>query len=138
MFRKTFFAIAILAVLSGCGSSDRHTLKGTVTVNNQPLQQGSIRFIPLQGTDSPSAGSEIKSGEFSVAADKGPLCGSFRVEITASRKTGRKSRDRMSGEMTDIYSQFLPARYNSNSDLTAEVKAGENQYEFALNSNPNK
>ena len=136
--RKTFLWAALLALLAGCGgSTDRQALQGTVTLDNGPLQQGSIRFIPQAGTGGPSAGGEIKGGRFSVEADKGVLRGSFRVEITASRKTGRKTRDRVSGEMTDIYAQFLPACYNRNSELTAEVKArGPDQFEFALHSKP--
>ncbi|MEA1949915.1 MAG: hypothetical protein U9N87_00905, partial [Planctomycetota bacterium] len=93
---------------------------------------------PTAGTTGPSAGGEIINGEFAVQADKGVLPGSFRVEITASRKTGRKTRDRVSGELTDVFAQYLPPQYNSNSKLTYEVKGGgENSFrvcvEFEMN-----
>lgn len=134
--QKTLLCTFLLALLAGCGNSaGRQALQGSVTLDNAPLEQGTVRFIPVQGTNGPSAGGEIKKGEFSIAADKGVLCGSFRVEITASRKTGQKVRDRFTGEMTELNTQFLPPRYNSNSELTAEVKnGGENRFEFALHS----
>jgi hypothetical protein len=131
--RKTFLWTALLALLAGCAQSDRQALEGTVTLDGQPLPQGTIRFIPQPGTGGPSAGGEIRDGAFSIDADKGVFGGSFRVEITASRKTGNKARDRVTGEETDIYAQFLPIRYNSNSELTADVKkSGPNRFEFAL------
>ncbi len=134
--RKIISCLFLLVLASGCGgSADRQALQGTVTLDNQPLEQGAIRFIPTTGTAGPSAGCEIKAGKFDVQADKGVLPGSFRVEITASRKTGRKTRDRVSGEMTDMFAQYLPPQYNRNSTLTADVKGGgDNSYEFALNS----
>ena len=133
--RKTLLCSFLLVLLAACGSSsNRRALQGTVTLDNKPLAQGTVRFIPTSGTPGPSAGGEIKNGEFSIAEDKGVLSGSFRVEITSS-KTGKKVRDRSSGEITYLREQFLPARYNSNSELTAEVKnGGPNRFEFALRS----
>jgi hypothetical protein len=129
------FWTAMLALLTGCGQSDRQALRGTVTLDNEPLQQGVIRFIPAPGTGGPSAGGEIHDGAFSIDSDKGVFDGSFRVEITASRKTGNQVRDRVTGEATDLYAQFLPTRYNGNSELTAEVKRSDpNRFEFALRS----
>ena len=109
----------LLLLACGCGSdSNRQGLRGTVTFDDQPVQNGVIRFIPASGTGGPSAGGEIDNGEFAIEPAKGVLCGSFRVEITASRKTGRKVRDRISGQTTEVFAQFLPPQYNVNSYLT--------------------
>ncbi len=134
--RMTYLCVLLLLSAAGCGgSADRQAVQGSVTFDNAPLEQGTVRFIPASGTAGPSAGGEIKNGEFSIPPDKGVLCGSFRVEITASRKTGKKVRDRMSGEMTELSAQFIHPRYNTNSELTAEVKRGDpNRFEFALRS----
>ena len=124
-----------LLLFAGCGQSERHALQGSVTLDGQPLPEGSIRFIPLEGTNGPSAGGQIKEGRFAVESDKGVFPGSFRVEIISSRETGRKAQDRVTGEMTTIKAQFLPPRYNRNSELTADVKkSGPNEFEFALES----
>ena len=133
---KTSSCAALLVLLAGCGhTTGRQALQGSVTLNGEPLPRGVIQFVPLPGTDGPSAGGEIQDGQFSVEPDKGVLPGTFRVEITASRKTGEKMTDRVSGEMTDAYGQFLPDRYNRKSELTAQVRSGgPNQFTFALGS----
>jgi hypothetical protein len=128
--------ILLVLTISGCGfDAGRQGLQGTVTLDGKPLPQGTIRFIPTGGTGGPSAGGEVTDGEFEIESSKGVLPGSFRVEITASRKTGRKVRDRATGEMTEMFAQHLPPRYNVNSELTAEVKSGgSDPFEFALHS----
>lgn len=128
--------MVVVTVLMGCGNpSARQSLTGKVTLDGRPLSEGSIRFVPAAGTLGPSAGGAIKDGTFSIDAEKGTLCGSFRVEITATRKTGKKIKEPMSGEIMEVQTQFLPARYNSDSQLTAEVKSNEaNQFDFALES----
>ena len=126
---------ALLVLLAACGRADRLGLQGSVTLDGEPLPQGVIQFVPLPGTKGPSAGSTIRDGQFSVEPDKGVFPGTFRVEITASRKTGRKLIDRQSGQVTDELGNVLPARYNQNSELTKEVTAdGPNAFDFALQS----
>jgi len=69
--------------------------------------------------------------------------GAFRVPISATRKTGKKVFDPTakmldSGAtdgMVDEIVQYVPARYNKQSELTVDVvDGGENRFEFALNS----
>ena len=63
------------------------------------------------------------------------LPGKYRVEIGASRKSGRKVPHPISQQPIDELEQFLPERYNLQSTLTAEVTAaGPNRFEFALES----
>ncbi len=51
------------------------------------------------------------------------------------RKTGAKVMNHATGVEIDEIVQYLAPRYNSDSDLTAEVTAsGPNQFEFALTS----
>ena len=125
-----------LLLSAGCGwESGRRALEGTVTLDAQPLAEGSISFRPLPGTSGPTAGGKITEGKFSVSPEGGTFVGTFRVEITASRKTGRKVPDTiMAGEVDEVV-QFIPARYNRQSELTAEVTdAGPNRFEFPLSS----
>ena len=126
-----------LTVLAGCGqTSDRCMLEGTVTVDGQPLAEGNIRFLPQPGTGGPSAGGKIMDGRFSIARLDGTFAGEFRVEITASRKTGRQVESPFApGRFTDESVQYLPAQYNSQSELTAQVTDdGANRFEFTLSS----
>ena len=129
-------AACCLLLLSGCGGSDgRQSIEGTVTLDGKPMEKGQVNFMPLPGTQGPTAGSEIKDGKFTIAAKGGTFAGKFRVEITASRPSGKKVPDQFSGEMVDAYEQFIPERYNRQSELEAEVKAdAPNRFEFAITS----
>lgn len=123
-----------LLLLVGCGGDRRQPLEGTVTLDGKPLDEGAISFVPLPGATGPTAGANIAAGRFSIAADQGTFPGTFRVEITAKRKTGRQVLSDTAGGMVDQYEQFLPARYNRESQLTANVKEGANRVEFRLTS----
>ena len=68
--------------------------------------------------------------------------GKFRVEITASRKTGKQIPDPAAmmdtsegNGMIDQYEQYIPPRYNKRSELTVEVTDdGPNEFDFPLTS----
>lgn len=137
--RITWIAVCGLGLLllAGCGqASQRADLEGTVTLDGKPLAEGRIKFIPQPDTGGPSAGAKIAEGRFSIARAKGIFPGMFRVEITASRKTGRKVENPIApGNFFAETVQYLPSRYNRQSELTAEVTTeGPNQFEFVLSS----
>jgi hypothetical protein len=133
---------AIVAAISGTllicscgGSGGRQSVEGTVALDGKLLEKGQITFVPEPGTPGPTAGAEIGGGKFAIPASGGPLAGKFRVEITASRPGGKKVADRFTGKPVDAYEQFIPARYNTESQLTADVKADvENRFEFKVDS----
>lgn len=107
--------------IGGCGAaSDRAQLSGTVTLDGAALPKGSIAFRPVDSAGGPSAGSEIVDGQFLVPADKGVRPGTFRVEITAMRKTGKSYKDPVFGQ-TDVEVQYVPTKYNVQSELTIDV-----------------
>jgi hypothetical protein len=129
-------AIPGVLLICGCGGhGERQSIEGTVTLDGKPLENGQITFVPQADTKGPTAGATIAGGKFLVSAAGGPFAGKFRVDITASRPSGKKIADRFTGKLTDECEQFIPARYNSQSQLTADVKAGvENRFEFTMNS----
>lgn len=126
--------IAGIPLWGGCsGSAARQAIQGVVTVDGQPLEKGQITFVPLLGTQGPTAGAAIIDGRFTVARVGGPFVGKFRVEITASRPGKEKTIDRISGKPVESFEQYIPRKYNAESQLEAEVKAGEaNRFEYAL------
>ena len=130
------FSLAGWCLVVGCGGdSGRKSVEGTVTLDGQPLPSGSVTFVPLPGTKSPTAGAKVVDGKFSIPAQKGTFDGKFRVEITATRASGRKVPDRWTGKLVDDYQQYLPARYNTASKLKADVQTGvSNRFEFSLES----
>jgi len=77
----------------------------------------------------------IVDGQFDVPADKGLFPGTFRVEITATRATGKTQQDPVIGQIVAVVEQYLPERYNNNTELTIEVPyTSAVPLEFALNS----
>jgi hypothetical protein len=133
--RLTRLAIGLL-MLSGCSrTAGRQALEGTVTLDGAPLTEGSILFRPQGDTKSPTCGGKISQGRFSIAPKGGAACGTFRVEITAVHSTGRKVTRPQDGKLIDESEQFIPARYNRQSELTATVgDNGSNRFPFVLKS----
>jgi hypothetical protein len=123
--------------LSGCNSrSGRQGIEGTVTLDGRPLEKGQVSFRPQQGTASPSAGGEILDGRFSIVPERGLHSGKFHVEITASRPSNQKTLGLFTGGITaEIEEQYIPAKYNRQSQLEATVESnGPNRFEFAITS----
>ena len=123
----------LVAAVGGCGSgTQRASLSGQITFDSSPVTEGVISLEPTGGTKGPSAGAEIASGKYEIAAKKGPLPGRYRVSITANRETGR---DVVVGGLKGSESeQFIPANYNSKTDLEVEIKPGRNTADFTLTS----
>jgi hypothetical protein len=118
--------VAAAAPIAGCGSGTggRVEVVGQVTYDGQPVDTGSIAFIPIDGSPGHAAGGILVAGRYKIPAAQGPLPGNYRVEIKATRKTGKKIIDDMRppGEnLVEQIEQFIPPRYNTNSKLTAEV-----------------
>jgi hypothetical protein len=134
--------VLALAVAPGCGQTsdgiNRQPVSGAVTLDKKPLTQGSITFIPL--ADGPSAGGTINQGRYSIARADGPAPGSYRVTIVAMQPTGRKLPDPEGppGSLAEELQNIVPPRYNTKSELKAEVKAGANTLDFDLERTPAK
>jgi len=130
------FGVAVLATMLviGCEQNLRQAVEGTVTLDDQPLPKGTIRFAPQRGTSGPTSGGDVIDGRFSIPPEGATFAGKFRVEIRASRPSGVIRHDPDEGDY-ELSEQFLPARYNEKSELTATVKEGElNELVFALES----
>jgi len=133
------FAIALLLFCWGCGGSDgppRSSVKGKVTLDGVEIADGTITFFPASGTKGPTSGTSISAGRYSIAADRGPLAGRYRVEIHGPRKTGRQvAAPGPVGNpkaLVDEIVETVPKRYNLQSTLEAEVKPGRNDLDFVL------
>jgi len=145
ILRHALYRIAILTTALccwGCGpGGDRAGVSGKITLDGQPLPSGSIAFEPIEGTQSPSAGAEIRDGSYAIDRDKGPTSGKFRVKINSQRKTGKKiaaGSPAPPGTLVDETVEAVPARYNKQSQLRAELKAGSNPVHFELTSSAAK
>lgn len=128
--------LLLMLLLPGCSegaNSNESEVSGFIQLDGKPLPEGTITFVSADNTTH-SAQGKIQNGEYVVNVPVGEK----RVEIHASRWTGKpyKKYDIMETE------QYLPAIYNENSQLTAEVKpAHDAPLDFELDSsaqNPGK
>jgi hypothetical protein len=129
--------VSLLLCCWGCGKSDgldRAAVAGKVTLDGAPVATGTIVFYPTGDTKGPTTGGNIEDGQYSISLAKGPIVGRNRVEIRATRTTGRKVQAPMAerGVLTDEIVEAVPARYNSSSTLKHEIKSGDNTLDFNL------
>ncbi|WP_278465393.1 hypothetical protein [Gimesia maris] len=118
---------SLLAGCSGGGADtpDLGQVTGTITLDGQPLTQASVTFQPQTGA--PSVGMTDETGHYELAYNtdtQGAIPGQHAVRIS---KMGEP------GSPNDTEDQ-VPAKFNQNSKLTAEVKEGENTVNFDLDS----
>lgn len=125
MNASTSIALALLAAtILGCGDSEpkRVVVQGEVSFRGKPVNDGEIRLYPKAGTQAPMNGALIRDGRYVVDARKGMPPGTFRVEVTAYRS--RQHVDGGSVEKESEGTQYLPARFNSDSQLELIVPEG--------------
>ena len=105
-------------------------LSGTITCQGKLLPRGTVRLVPTKANDRPTetfAGRVVK-GRYSFA--EVPI-GSYRVEVAAFRVIGGAETEE--GEVESLEAeQYLPERYNDQSELRVNVGRGENVYDMGL------
>ncbi|WP_052299353.1 hypothetical protein [Rubinisphaera brasiliensis] len=126
--------VGLMVLMAGCGSAngpERAAVSGTVTFNGDPIQTGSIQFVPVEGVVGKPVSAPISNGEFSLSSGEGPAVGMNKVVINATRKTGKQKKNIM-GEMEDEIEDFIPARYNAQTELQVEISSDSNTETFEL------
>jgi len=128
--------LAAFALAGGCSSGGRpaektYPVSGNVTLDGQPLAEGEIIFKdPAKGEVHLGP---IKDGKFQLQATAGPK----RVEIYAYKmELDPVAREMYGEEAQPAKVNYIPARYNTESTLTANVEAstdpGRNSFRFEL------
>lgn len=119
----------------GCGGgtpSDQPELgnvSGIVTLDGKPLEKAMVAFIPEKG--SPSYGTTDADGNYTLSytADAdGAVLGKHSVRITTFREGGEDEE----GNSTERVPERVPEKYNTKTELTADVKAGSNTVDLKL------
>jgi hypothetical protein len=132
----TICALGFSIVLAGCSGSKysgdkRYPLAGEVTFEGQPIDLGSITFIP-EGDKGRTSGGVITDGKYTVPEENGANAGTYRVQISWLKKTGRQLKDPESGEMYDERREALPDKLHKSSEMTVEVPLPDNRHDFQL------
>jgi len=128
---RDFFAMAVLtlALLGyGCSrGSDFVVVRGEVTYQGTPIEDGAIKFVPAPGTQAPVRSAMIKQGTYETSQRGALAVGTYRIEIRSY--TGGSG----DGRQIDPYDryvdpnsttpkpqprrQLLPDKYNRDSEL---------------------
>jgi hypothetical protein len=125
------FLLTIAAIIGCSAHLPSNVVRGTVTLDGQPLAEGLIHFIAVDGSVATTE-ARIAAGKFEAAVPPGEK----RVEIRAGKVTGKKRvYDTPDSPTVDLVSELVPARYNVQSELRVTVAEGEQEETFELNSN---
>jgi hypothetical protein len=128
----------LLLLIAGCdgGGAGRGALSGTVKLDGKPLANGSILFTPIEGACGTATGGPIENGRYEFPAAAGPAIGWNRVEIRALRNTGKMIPKPFAppGQMIPQQEEAIPPKFNSESILKVEIKAGDNTADFEVTS----
>jgi hypothetical protein len=122
--------LVVLGLLTGCGGSGLTPVSGLVSLDGQPLKEGTIHFAPLDG-QAPSDAAEIHEGQFTAQLHRTK----YKVEIHATKliDTGAKLDEKGPGGGPTAV-ELLPSRYNTQSELTLTVAVPTSDARFDLKS----
>jgi hypothetical protein len=120
----------LLCFLPGCTTAALTPVSGLVSLDGQPLKDGTIHFVPLDGKV-PSEAAMIEGGRFSVQLHRTR----YKVEIHATKliDTGAKLDEKGPGGGPTAV-ELLPQRYNVQSELALNVTGPTNDARFDLKS----
>jgi hypothetical protein len=126
-------SIVLSIILIGCGGGDTPdlvTVEGTVTLDGKALPNATVEFTPSgEEGGRPSIAVTDESGDYELqytAANAGAPPGKYTVRITTATTTTDEQ-----GNDVDV-PETLPAKYNVETELEKEVKAGANTFDFSL------
>ncbi|MGE3803419.1 MAG: hypothetical protein AB7K24_01960 [Gemmataceae bacterium] len=130
---KLMALLALASFLSGCDSGQGYqSISGIVKFQGAPVEQGRIQFFTTGENPTPQGGAMIVKGEYRVPREHGLKPGKYLVRISSPESTGAAGADDMAPPPTR---ERIPSKYNTASELTVEVRAGERgEFNFDLES----
>jgi hypothetical protein len=127
------FLLTVAFGLPGCGRAGAHKkykVSGTVTFDGANIQEGRILFLPKDG-EGPADGGSIVDGKYEIQCTEGKK----RVEIRANTKgKGTHKMPEKLNMPSPGMMELIPAKYNANSTLEADVTTdpAQNTFDFKL------
>jgi len=121
---RSIYILGTLCLL-GCNPNAPVEVTGKVSFNGKPVNSGTIMFEP-EDKKGPTQGQAIVNGEYRLA---GPNCvdpGNKTVRIEAHGPSGKKVPSAPgSSTMVDAFHQYIPAKFNSKSELKKTIEPGK-------------
>jgi hypothetical protein len=129
---KNYWAALLLGLplFAGCGNTI--TVQGTVAYEGNPVEDGHINFVPVNG-QGPGGGAPIKNGRYRLAGLLTP--GSYKVHFTGNRmvpaaKDARLPSNIKPGDLMPI-GDLIPADAVGNFQVV-EILAAKDALNFDL------
>ena len=122
------FVALTLALVVGCDSGPPlGEVSGTITLEGEPIEQATITFSHSNGR---SAFARTDANGFYELTFSDGRNGALLGENVIAIETGRASTDAEGNYVQ--YPETLPAKYHVESEMTREIKAGKQVFDFAL------
>jgi len=129
-----FLIVCLLSILSiGCSGDGKYPVSGTVTWDGEPIpadHNGHVTFMPVDASLTPDSGPIGADGTFNFRASPGEK----KVEIMISRPKGEV----IEAMGMSAQEQYIPRRYNEDTELRATIQKAKNPLTFDLLSQPAK
>jgi hypothetical protein len=122
--------LGILGLSAGCGGKTTATASGEVTVDDQPLEKGTITFVP-DAENTPYVQVDIVKGKYTAQVPPGNALVRISEIVVIGERPMYESPD---SPKTPIYAEKLPKRYNEQTELKAEIKPGANKLDWPIKS----
>lgn len=133
--KLTSVSLLVFSVfLMGCSDAREGmgTVTGTITLDGSPLPDAAVEFTSEQGGRA-SYGRTDSDGYYELMATrtaKGAAVGAHKVRITTEDVIDDNGEER-------VVPETVPAKYNTQTELTENVGAGSNTINFELISGAN-
>jgi hypothetical protein len=132
MRSRLWLSAFVCALVAGCGVKEL-PVSGNVTWEGKPIEDGTITFLDADGKDaSASKAAPIANGKYELKIKPGAKkvqINAFRESTKSDKKLDKKLFEAM-GQVPK--EQYIPKKYNTDTKLTANVAAGQTQFDFAL------
>jgi hypothetical protein len=131
---RVVLGLLLVVPLLGCAdpSGGREAVSGEIRFKGQPLDQGTIQFLPAEGQDTTSGGS-IQQGKYTVEKLKGLKPGKYKVVISSGDPKQHAPPEEAPGAPFPLAKERLPKEYNTASKQEAVVKKGvPNTFDFTI------
>ena len=141
MLNTRFFRLAVLpgmvAMVSfGCRPENplgRLAISGTVRLEGERLDQGSIEFAPTEEGPNVTSGGRIENGRFRIPAHQGLPPGTYLVRISSAEAVGEPIEPEFPGDSPVVAQERIPQQYNVKSDKHVTVtEGGRNVFDFDI------
>lgn len=123
-------------VCAGCGDASKryHEVSGAISFKGEALADGTVQFFAVGEKPFLAGGAMIHDGEYRLPAEHGLRPGRYVVRISSpERVTPPPNAGQDVMNVPFLSRERIPARFNTQSTLTIEVRSGERgEFDFAL------